>query len=298
MLELIKNPLWVEAIAKLAGAILWPSVAFVLALLFKGELSSIIRRIKKGKFFGNEFELDQDLDRLVIVAEKAQQEIYIPGEVNEAKNDVAEFAPEQVIGRFSDNPELGIIFIARKIESEMKRLLAVSGHLKGRKSISYPDMAEYLGKNAAVSENLRASLQLFWDVRNKVVHAHGQVSRDDLIRTIDIGLTILSAISAIPQERNVVAYPCVDLYRDSGCTQLTLGVKGVILETTSPGGATKSHRIFPTTKTHFRVGMAVSWEWNMDRILGPTYYKDPQSSELKKAWESSAEFVGRDLDSI
>lgn len=304
MIDLIKNPAWIEAVAKLAGAILWPIVAFFLAMLFKGEISSIIRRIKKGKFFGNEFELEDELNELAEATERAQKEIYIPAAVveDEEKGFGRGEAPkqdyEQIMARASENPELGLIFIARKIELEMKRLLAVSGHLRGRRSLSYRDMAEYLGRNAAVSENLRKSLDLFWDVRNKIVHSHGEVSREDLIRTIDIGLTVLSAISVIPHEKNVVAHPGADLFADPEGRQPIQSAKALILETTSPGGAAKSIRVFPTTRTDYRKGMAVTWEWNMEKTWGPSYYRDPTTGRIIKAWSVSAEFVGRDLDAI
>ena len=179
----------------------------------------------------------------------------------------------------------------------MKRLLALSGHLRGR-SVSYRDMAEYLGRNSAVSVNLRKSLELFWDVRNKIVHGHGDVSKEDLVRTIDIGLTVLSAIKAIPHEKNIVAHPGADMFADQEGHEPIEGVKALILETTTPGGANKLMRVFPTTKEHYRQGMTVSWEWNMDKTWDRCYYRDPWTNEIKKGWHSSAEFVGRDIEAI
>lgn len=304
MTDLLSNPQLIEALAKLAGATLWPLVVLVLAALFKREISSFTRRIKKGKLLGNEFELAEELDNFAKTAEKAQQEIYVPPENEDlagARNtaqEAEEGDTEKVISVASENPEFGLILLARKIEEEMKRLLAMGGHLRGRRALSYRDMAEYLGKNAAVSENLRKSLEIFWDVRNKIVHGHSEITREDLIRTIDIGLTVLSAIRSIPHEKNIVAHPGADMFSDPEGNHPIEGAKALVLETTTPGGARKLHRVFPTTKTDYRIGMTVAWEWNMSNTWGQCYYRDPWTKKIKQAWSSAAEFVGRDLDAI
>jgi hypothetical protein len=108
-------------------------------------------------------------------------------------------------------------------------------------------------------------------------------------------MTILRALRAIPRETNVVFYSNVPIYSDAAAVHLIGDAKAVILQTTSPGGTQKSLRIFPTTKDHFKKGEQVSWEWSMDRKWGETWYKDPETSEIKKAWHSSAEFIGRPL---
>lgn len=292
-----------DVIAKLAGAALWPIVIFVLAIMFKREISSVTKRIKRGKLFGNEFELSEEIDKLAKTAEKAQKEIYTSPEPSEptAKhlgNEALDRDIEDIISIATDKPEFGLILLAQKIEKEMKRLLALTGHLRGGKPVSYRDMADYLGKNSAVSDNLRKSLDLFWDVRNKIVHGQTDVSKSDLIRTIDIGLTVLSAIKAIPHEKNVVAHPGVDMFADQEGQKIVEDAKALILETTALGGANKFMRVFPTTKQHYQKGMTVSWEWNMSRTWGSCYYRDPWTNEIKKGWDSSAEFVGRDIEAI
>jgi len=75
-------------------------------------------------------------------------------------------------------------------------------------------------------------------------------------------------------------------------------VCGLLLETTSPGGTSKEHRIFPTTKTTYQKGERVAWEWNLGKKYGQAWYKDPDTGEIKSAWRGSAEFVGRNFDKI
>jgi len=142
---------------------------------------------------------------------------------------------------------------------------------------------------------------MFLDIRNRLVHYdfyRGAPSPDDVLQAVDSGITILRALRAVPREINMVYHPGVDLYADSQALNLRDGVKGVILETMSTGGTTKAYRIFPTTRSHFRKGERVAWEWNNAKRFGESWYRDPDTQEVKCAWSGSLEFVGRHLDEI
>lgn len=303
MIDALTNPPLIEAFAKLISAVLWPIVVLTLVFTFKGELSSLVRRIKKGKLLGGEIELAEEINQLADATEKAQVEFGsapVPAKDLETSEQGTKSNSDvdEIISISSKNPELGIIQLARKIEHEMKKRLAMSGHARSRQTPSFSDFVNYLDRNAGVSENLRKSIRLFWEVRNKVVHGSAETTPENLVRIIDIGLGVLSAIRAIPQERNVVLHAGADLFSDPEGKQPLVDGKGLILETTSPGGSHKSTRIFPTTHTNYKVGSTVSWEWNINRKWGQTYYRDPWTNEIKHAWGSSGEFIGRDIDEI
>jgi hypothetical protein len=118
----------------------------------------------------------------------------------------------------------------------------------------------------------------------------------NVLRALDSGLTILRALRAIPHEVHVVYHPGVELFADAELTQQLPNVRGVILESTSPDGATTHLRIFPTTSRHFQKGKRVAWEWHDATTWGPAWYREPDTGETKQAWHSSAEFIGRHLD--
>jgi hypothetical protein len=141
------------------------------------------------------------------------------------------------------------------------------------------------------------SLRLFSDVRNKIIHDQAATD-DDILGAIDSGITILKAVNALPNEKNVVYHTGVDIFLDEGCIDKIQGAKGLILQTTSPGGAIRSHRIFPTTRTNYVKGKQVAWEWNSGRKWEAAWYRDPDTSEIKYAWGGSMEFVGRHLEDI
>src|SRR5947209_18712569 len=52
----------IKAVASLA----WPIIVLILVLTFKGKLGDLLskRKLKRGKIFGQEFELQEDLNRL------------------------------------------------------------------------------------------------------------------------------------------------------------------------------------------------------------------------------------------
>jgi hypothetical protein len=115
---------------------------------------------------------------------------------------------------------------------------------------------------------------------------------------IDSGMTILNALRAVPHETNVVYHPGVPVYSDPEAKQEMPGVKGLIPETRSPGGFSKSYRIFPTTRTHFKTGMRVAWEWSFNRTFEKAWYVHPDTGTVTEAWGSAAEFTGRNLDEV
>jgi len=102
----------------------------------------------------------------------------------------------------------------------------------------------------------------------------------------------------MPREANIVYDPNVTVFSDEGLTTPLENVHGVILETRSPGGVSKSFRVYPSSQTHFKKGKSVSWEWSMSLIVGAAWYRDAATGQAKQAWLSSAEFVGRHLDEL
>src|SRR2546430_14351817 len=61
-------PDWTELteLIKALGALLWPIAILILIFVFQKEARGLVRgrKLKKGKLFGQEFELEEDLNRL------------------------------------------------------------------------------------------------------------------------------------------------------------------------------------------------------------------------------------------
>ena len=307
-------------IAELLRAIstlLWPLVLVGLVLSFRREVVSLFARLERFKIFGAEGELRKQLDELKETAETAaeapipsQQPPAPPASVEEIVGsgtwpsiagtlaiDV-DAITQRVIDRAERTPKTALLDLTVEIERAMRLLLARSGHIS-KASPSLRGLAEAVAEAVNLPEGTLDALSRFREVRNNIVHSESEgLASDEILRAIDSGLTILRVLAAIAIERNVVYHPGIDLYADADCTEKRTGVVGVILETTSPGGVIKSHRVFPTTRTHFRMGNEVAWEWNTSLRWDASWYRDPSSGEITLAFQGSMEFVGRHLDEV
>jgi uncharacterized protein YutE (UPF0331/DUF86 family) len=203
----------------------------------------------------------------------------------------------EVLDEATRSPKVALLLLADALIKQMRRLLATSGH-------SYRTQNDLAGlaANVSVAANLPhgflEAVRQFALIRNLIVHGSRPVSDDEVLRAIDSGVTILRWLQAVPREVNIVYDPGVEVFADKDCQVRRQGVKGVILETTSPGGAVKTHRIFPTTRRHFTKGMQVTWEWNQQAQWGESWFRDPDTGEVKQAWLGSMEFIGKNADEV
>jgi hypothetical protein len=187
------------------------------------------------------------------------------------------------------------LILGAEIERELRQLLWSSGWIQGVGKSTITRSIDHLVKLGVVPPNLGSSVSVFLDIRNKLLHGYG-VTDNEILRAVDIGITILRTVIAIPQEVQRVYHPGVDVYADEEGTRLRVGIKALVLESTSPGGASKTLRVYPTTKTSYKVGQRLSWEWNLTLVVGQSWFKHPDTGKIEPGWLQSAEFVGRELN--
>lgn len=283
------------------ASLLWPAFAFTALFVFKAQIANLIGRLRRGKLLGQEIELAESLENLEKSAVAVAQEVAaLPAPEQTSTREVSntDDPVKAVLHEAAKSPKTALILLATEIEREARQLLASVGQLKGQRYMPLSQAMDVLGKQyGGLPSHVPSSLKLFWDVRNRIIHG-GQAESEEILRAIDSGVTILKALQAFPREVNVVHHPGVTVYRDPLCQISWPDVRGVILETESPGGAQKSFRIFPTTKDHFRKGQRVAWEWSDQKSWGEAWYKVPETGETKIAWSSAMEFVGRPLDEV
>ena len=289
------------------AALLWPILTFVLVWRFRIEIADLLKRVKRGKFLGQELELGESLDKLNESALVAAAEVEkLPVAVETTPDDekkllsVASQADEDEIKTILElaqtSPKLALISLAIEIEKELREIIYCQGPAGEFRNFTFSLALKILENRGILPSQTIAALREFQNVRNQIVHGRAVASSDDILRAIDSGVIILKTLKAIPRETNIVYHPGVAIYSDKGCTQRRENVRGIILETISPGGALKSHRIFATTRTHFEKGKRVAWEWSTERSWGESWYRDPDSNDVKYAWTGSLEFVGRHLE--
>lgn len=284
------------------ASLLWPLFAFTALFLFRPQIADLVKRLKKGKLFGQEIELDESLKRLDQSASSVEKEVAaLPAPTAEITTPQEQVQEESVVRSIvtetARSPKAALILLASELEKVAREILATTGHLQGRRFIQVKQAIAELDLKFGLPRHIPSSLKFFWEARNRLIHG-GEGTDEDVLRAVDSGLTILKALQAIPRETNVVHETSVSVYSDASLTILMPNVHGVILETRAPGGASKTFRIFPTTRTHFKKGHQVAWEWNMGIVVGPAWYRSPDTGEAQQAWISSAEFVGRHLDDL
>ncbi|RZF78801.1 hypothetical protein EXT46_15395 [Pseudoalteromonas sp. CO325X] len=292
----------ISELLKALASLLWPIFAFVVLFLFRSQLADAIGRFKKGKLLGQEVELNDSLANLQRSASQLSEEVSaIPSsevessDGNELEDD--ESSVKAIIHEAARSPKAALILLAAEIEKEAKQTLASIGKLKGRKSINLRQAIDELDSHYGLPRHISSSLRLFWETRNKIIHG-GETDERNILSAIDSGVSILKSLQALPRETNWVHHPGVPIFSDSKCTVPISNGKGVILKSASSSGAKIFYRIFPTTRTHFEKGRKVAWEWSHENSWSDAWYRDPESNEIKLAWNSSMEFVGRHLDEV
>jgi len=283
------------------ASLLWPIFTFILVFSFKRQIGNLLGRVKRGKLLGQEFELEDSLNKLEASAVAVAEEVAAlpaPSHEDTLRETGDEDQIKSILSEAARSPKAALILLASEIEKEARRLLGSVGHLNGQRYVPLSQAMETLSRQfGGLPGHVVNSLKFFGEARNKIVHG-GKTEDEEVLRAIDSGVTILKALQAFPREINVVYYPSVAIYLDEACMTPIPDAVGVILETESAGGTQKFFRIFPTTKTHFRKGGRVAWEWNAGKIWGKTWYKDPDTGVVKVAWNSSMEFVGRNYEDL
>ena len=293
----------IATLLQAVAALLWPLFAFTTLFVFRRQISDLVKRLKRGKLLGQEIELNESLEALNKSANTVEQEVAaLPPPVT-SQTSVVEPPPQQedtvrlVLSEAAKSPKTALILLASELEKLALQILASTGHLQGRRFMPIIRAIDELQRTLGLPDHVQSSLKLFWSARNRLVHG-GEGTDEDILRAVDSGLTILKALQALPRETNVVLEPSVPVYVDEDLTVEMPGARGVILETTAPGGAAKFLRIFPTTRTHFQKGKQVAWEWNTQQVFPQAWYRHPVTQVSTEAWSSAAEFIGRHLDNL
>jgi hypothetical protein len=287
---------WAELLTAV-GNFLWPVFAFYVVWQFKDEIESLLRRIKSGKFLGQELALVEELKQLSVSANAAAVEVEAIPRNDELQVQGANFddVERKVIEMAAQSPKAALLLLSSEIEKVLFELLGGLGLLNGRSYVPFRTAFELLAPRLPLP--VLAPVEHFWQTRNHLVH--GQGAEDGALSAIDSGITILRALRAVYCESHTVYHPSVDVFSDPACQVKRQEVRGVILETKSDTGLQVSRRIYATNQIHFKKGMRVAWEWKTNGpSFGESWYRDPDTGEIQIAWSESKEFVGRSLNDI
>jgi hypothetical protein len=284
----------IEHLADLLRAIaslLWPLVAVAFILVFRTQITGLLQRITKAKILGQEAEFAQELDRLEQRATEAEEATPLVPEVDSEQEASLDDEVGKILGEAVTSPKLALMGLSADLERRVRQLSASSGWARDERR-----PRAMLHKIPGFPDTLRGAIEDFWTIRNRIVHGMSTTD-DETLRALDSGLAIMKALDRIPLEAHYVEDVDVPLFSDAEGKSPRTDVHGLLLRTVSPDGGKETLRVFPTTRTHYKHGKQVAWEW-ASQTWGPTWYKNPKTRKIQLAWDGSMEFVGRHLDEV
>jgi hypothetical protein len=134
------------------------------------------------------------------------------------------------------------------------------------------------------------------DEHNRVLAHHTQGDKATGASAIIAAIQLLKGLYSIGLQENIVDVANVKLYSDEACKTEISGVAGVMVKQIMIEGLESRYGVFPTTRTDYKIGQHLTWDWNLSRIWQPFWYKNPKTGAIEKS--SAAEFVGSDIDSL
>ena len=189
----------ISAIASLA----WPIVIFAIVIWFSPEIRAILSRIRKGKFLGQEIELDELQAKTEAAEANLSTIISGTGSASGSGSTTAEGASiggtgdfeeiEEVLREASRSPRLGLMLLSAKIERAARELAARSGLDISRRPVALNTMIRALVQAEQLPFEAAEALNLFNQVRNRIVHGH-DADDDEVARAIDSGTRLLKLL--------------------------------------------------------------------------------------------------------
>jgi len=289
----------ISDLIKAVAALGWPIVAGLAVLLFRGDLGSLLKRVKHAKGAGLELDLTESIEEVRESVAQAAAEIpqalpapFEPAPAEQGsqiviplEGDLIDAKVRAILEEAGRSPILGVMLLSVELERAAVQVAAATGH-----------SPHAVNPASVLPTHLGASYRGFRQIRNQVVH--GQRVADEIaIKAIDVGIDLLRAILSLPRNINVVSRTGLVLFSDAECTNERPGVIGIIVESTPPEGP-PLHHVLPTKITTYFPGMRVTLEWDMEHVWDATWYLDPDTNCPTQAWLSAAEFTGRNLATL
>jgi hypothetical protein len=273
------------------ASLAWPAVVFYIFYVLQDDIKKLIGRLRKGKIFGQEIELDEEISQVENAVETVLEIIPntqpTPNSAPDYREHVLAAADRSTLGTF--------LRVSSDLELLVNHILARTGWHQGRQKYTIKEGFARIPQNWVSKEILR-TVQQFSHLRNRIIHESRMVPEEDVRRATEIAFSLIEVLKGYTIDENRVK-DVVELYVDAEGQIPAVDVKGLRLETKRQGSA-PSVSIFPTTKTWYKPGQLVSSEWNMSNVYNQHFYRDPEGDELKAAWLQSAEYVGEPLDEL
>jgi hypothetical protein len=183
------------------ASLIWALVPTAILISFSQEIRVILSRIRKGKFLGTEFELDE----LQAKTEAAEiSATATPNDDHFYEHTITVGAPpaedeiEEVLREASRSPRLGLMLLSAKIERAVRDLAIDVGLKISRRPAPMGMLIRALAQAEQLTFEDAEALNLFNHVRNRIVHGH-DADDDEVARAIDSGTRLLRLLLSRPR---------------------------------------------------------------------------------------------------
>jgi len=192
-------------LARGIAVLIWPIFAIIVVHLFKQEIRQLIGRMKGGKFWGAEVELDSvvaDLQQKVSEIKPTS----VPGTADTTL--VKEFNANKITERevsqtnrllnevqavLNYSATAALVLVGSAIESELRDLVEISSGKESASAMMRKNQTLLQQKNV-IAADLAEAMNLFWRTRNVVLHASENVSESNIRKAIDAGIGIMASL--------------------------------------------------------------------------------------------------------
>ena len=189
------------------ASLIWALVPIAILISFSREIRAILSRIRKGKFLGTEFELDE----LQAKTEAAEAKfppitgtlsVILDADRVEAAGTTG-LAPaqdeiEEVLRETARSPRIGLMLLSAKIERAARDLATDIGLDVSRRPATLGSLIRQLVQAEQLTFEDGEALNLFNHVRNRIVHGH-DADDDEIARAIDSGTRLLRLLLSRPR---------------------------------------------------------------------------------------------------
>lgn len=304
----------ISDLIRASSTLLWPIIVLIVLLFYKAEIGNLAARLRKAKLFGQEVELDKELDNLQQSAKQLEENAPYtsapspePEQVEPETVDSAATADSErdLLEETARSPKVGLMLVSAEIEREARNLAAsleASAHgnweRRGPMPASLTRNITSLTEMGVLPQGILKSLEQFRAVRSEIVHGGLRVSDDEILRAVDSGLVILRALKAVPRGKFIVRAAGFKVYSDSECKNLRSDVLGVLIDHIGPGGVKLQEWVVPRRENDLHPGDLVTFKFGSpEPHWDESWYRDEVSGKIHSAWGYSIEFAGKVIDS-
>lgn len=274
--------------AQILKIVIWPACTLIFLMfgvyIFRQQISDMFPRVRTGEIEiskkGFRLEFEQDLT-------------YQISQLDDLQTDT-----KTIVDQAAKSKDKAIVLAWNLLSRRLKRILAESNWGNGqftdvRTSITL------LVNLGVIPNNTSSSLNVLENERDRIVKYQGEEKPSSAEGAIIAGIQILRVLYALSPQQNIVEYAGLKIYKDSSCKEQVSGVTGVMIRSVliDKVGPPR-YAVFPTTRTDYEKGERLTWKWDLSRGFGEAWYRDPNTNEIKKAWDSSALFIGGNIDTI